>query len=984
MKKIFSFFAAMLVVFAANATIRNITPTHCFEGDRADGYTLYVELARGAQAGDTIVLADGTYNENQSIPVSNQVVVMAAENAHPVVVMNGYFQIHASAEFKGIKFQCKEGGQGYCMYFYENNNKFLKLDGCEFQDFTQYTVSSWEAYHIDSCIVNNCYFHNLSKAPFYFAPSSLPNDVNACDNLTVNNSTFANITLADVAVLDLRNNNNNANPTSKLRVDHCTFYNCKGYERMIQAYKSPDVLVSNCIMMNPLAAEEEASIYATYLYGGDVKNCVWFQTKRVYTKKEGGDVDNQNVDPLFVDAANGDFTLGANSPALTAGLDGGAVGDPRWVPAVAPAHTYTVAGNLASVFGETWNPELAANDMELQSDGSYKWEKTDLALNAGSIEFKVCQDHDWNPAYPSQNYVLNIAETGTYTITITFDPANNNNVSAVATKTGTAEVDPSAEIKGGWDNWATAVALTLAADKKSASCVLNITAAAEYEFKMILNGGEWRGNGYTFHRDFNAAAGISANGDNMVIRADVAGEYTITWVFANDSLNIAFPAAAPVAKFKIAGSMSAEWAPSIESFEDSYTFENLAAGNHKFKVVDGSDWLGFSALTEADRADELYTDQDGNVCFTLAQAGDVVVTYIKDQVFKVEGDFVLPTVQLIGIGGWDADENAITLTAAQDKKSASVTLNLDGSYYEFKMIVGGAWLGKENAEGLYGLHREWTSVDGLTYAGGNIKLTMDAQDIVPGAYTFTWEYVTGKLTVTFPTPAPTGITWELNGGAVLPKGCDTNEELWEAFKPDYNAFYNAGRADQPITKVSTFVQDNPGSKSMMMSETSGWKWLGDYLIASCADQGDESWDLSAGTDQQWRMTLHSFFNKEDKTNWPMGNSHALFSEAGKEEHWLAAYAEMVLPESVSAEYTLPAVYKADAEFGGWYDNAEFSGEALTVIPANYAGTLYAKWVSPSTNIENTAVDAKVVKLIENGKLIIIRNGVRYNAQGQME
>lgn len=439
----------------------------------------------------------------------------------------------------------------------------------------------------------------------------------------------------------------------------------------------------------------------------------------------------------------------------------------------------------------------------------------------------------------------------------------------------------------------------------------------------------------------------------------------------------------PEPKFRIAGSMSEEWAPSIESFEDSYTL-HLAAGTHRLKVVTLENaWKGYTDLTEANRAAEIFPDQSGNICFVLAAEGDVVVTY-TNELYKVEGAFIPAPVQLIGIGGWDAETYAIALTPAEDHLTASVTLNLDEWYYEFKMIVAGAWLGKENAEGLYNLHREWTSVDGLTYEGGNIKLTMDAQDIVPGDYIFTWEYATGKLTVTFPTPAPTGITWELNGGAVLPKGCDTNEELWEAFKPDYNAFYSAARADQPIDKVSTFVQDNPGSKSMMMSETSGWKWLGDYLIASCADQGDESWDLSAGTDQQWRMTLHSFFNKEDKTGWPMGSSHALFSEAGKEEHWLAAYAEMVLPESVSAEYTLPAAYKEGVEFGGWFDNAEFNGEALTVIPANYAGTLYAKWVSPSTNIENTAAAVKAIKIIENGKLIIIRNGVRYNAQGQME
>ena len=98
---------------------------------------------------------------------------------------------------------------------------------------------------------------------------------------------------------------------------------------------------------------------------------------------------------------------------------------------------------------------------------------------------------------------------------------------------------------------------------------------------------------------------------------------------------------------------------------------------------------------------------------------------------------------------------------------------------------------------------------------------------------------------------------------------------------------------------------------------------------------------------------------------------------------MAAYAEMVLPESVSAEYTLPAAYKEGVEFGGWFDNAEFSGEALTVIPANYAGTLYAKWNSPVTNIENTAAAIKVVKVIENGQMIIIRDNEKFNVQGQV-
>lgn len=401
MRKFISLFAAMLVVLTANATIRNISPTQCFEGTRNDGYTLYVELARGAQAGDTIVMADGEYLEGQSIPVNVPVVIMAAEGAKPVVKMSGYFQVKASINVQGVTFQFVGAeGNGYCFYFYENTPKFLKMENCEFKDFTQYCVSSWEKYHIDSCIVEDCYFHDLAKAPFYFAPSSLPNDTNACDNLTVKNSTFANITLKDVAVLDLRNNGNNDKATSKLRVDHCTFYNCKGYERMIMAYKSPDVLVSNCIMMNPLADAEEASIYATYLYGGDVKNCVWFQTKTVYTKKSGGAVDNLNVDPKFKDAANADYTLADDSPALTAGTDGKAVGDPRWAPAApalleapdaAPVAPTWPANQVKAVYSATY--EADCNFGEWGSGTAYTQDtygKKYVTTNSGyfGLEFK--------------------------------------------------------------------------------------------------------------------------------------------------------------------------------------------------------------------------------------------------------------------------------------------------------------------------------------------------------------------------------------------------------------------------------------------------------------------------------------------------------------------------------------------------------------------------------------------------------------------
>ena len=82
---------------------------------------------------------------------------------------------------------------------------------------------------------------------------------------------------------------------------------------------------------------------------------------------------------------------------------------------------------------------------------------------------------------------------------------------------------------------------------------------------------------------------------------------------------------------------------------------------------------------------------------------------------------------------------------------------------------------------------------------------------------------------------------------------------------------------------------------------------------------------------------------------------------------------------------LPTPTKEGNTFVGWYDNAAGEGEAMTVLPAGWAGTLYAIWKAngPTTALDNIAVEGKAVKAIVNGQLIIIKNGVQYNAQGQV-
>ena len=222
------------------------------------------------------------------------------------------------------------------------------------------------------------------------------------------------------------------------------------------------------------------------------------------------------------------------------------------------------------------------------------------------------------------------------------------------------------------------------------------------------------------------------------------------------------------------------------------------------------------------------------------------------------------------------------------------------------------------------------------------------------------------------------ITWELNGGEFPTVEVPTNEELWEAFKPYYNTFYGEARSDQPITAVATFMTQG---EKIFTDATSEYKWLGDYLVKIATEQG-----YTINSEALWRWHADAFFQANQHTAWPKS---ADFTEAGKPENWGSAYkvahGAVELPtEPVEEDYVLPTPTREGYTFVGWYDNAEGEGEAMTVLPAGWAGTLYAIWKveGPATALENIAVEGKAIKTIINGQVLIIRDGKTFNMMGQ--
>ena len=200
----------------------------------------------------------------------------------------------------------------------------------------------------------------------------------------------------------------------------------------------------------------------------------------------------------------------------------------------------TVAGDNGTLFGNTWDPTKTANDMVLQSDGTYKFEKSGVALSAGTINFKACANHAWTNAWPSSNYSLSIPESGNYTITITFNPATLS-VSATADLEEAVVVIPTIQLHSNITNpsWEASANFALAGNEETATLTLTGVTKGNYEFGIKIDG-TWTSNGSGFTRA-NPSHTIAAGSGNCTFNADVAGDYTFTWTYADNSLSVTYP-----------------------------------------------------------------------------------------------------------------------------------------------------------------------------------------------------------------------------------------------------------------------------------------------------------------------------------------------------------------------------------------------------------------------------------------------------------
>ena len=298
---------------------------------------------------------------------------------------------------------------------------------------------------------------------------------------------------------------------------------------------------------------------------------------------------------------------------------------------------YTVAGSSAVLFGTTWDPANADNDMALV-EGLYTWEKKNVELAAGSFSFKVTANHSWDIAYPASDYFQAVDADGIYDVKITF---NADNKDVYCELTLVQEVIP--EIRGD-------------VDRDGNVTISDVTTLIDF-----LLSGSWPveemvytvvGPADIFGSDWNT----DDENNNMI--KDAEGVYT--WSKENVTLTGNF-------KFKV-------------------------VGNHDYSIYEwpvGGDWVanvaeeGIYTIVITFNPDAAEADR---ITCTLTKTGDIDPI---EHVYTVAG-----TANLFGTG-WDPANEDNNMTKGEDgiytwaKENVEFT---EAATIEFKVVQDHSWV----------------------------------------------------------------------------------------------------------------------------------------------------------------------------------------------------------------------------------------------------------------------------------------------------
>ena len=586
---------------------------------------------------------------------------------------------------------------------------------------------------------------------------------------------------------------------------------------------------------------------------------------------------------------------------------------------------YTVAGD-AALCGSDWKADDTTNDMTDNGDGTFTWKKTDVKLTS-NVGFKVVKNHDFgNGEYPAENWNINLVDyegAAVYTVTITFTESSKE-IAVTLTKTGEATPPVITYVLMGVNNdWTTGIALTRneANTEFEEYMLLGQAISATDAVKVVkLVDGEKN----TFCGDVKeGSAEHTTDGDGNIVLAE--GTYDFYYDVPANKVYIGKQVAPTTIDVTLSGMVATP-----QSRMGSYSFLSL-------------------------------NDEDGN---QISIFNGTEGAYGDD--FKVNAYLAAYDVTVVGTGDWNVVDGVETLTATLQVEDDNTTI------YNVTATVGVATtIPLECYDATYTItDPEFNEV---TFTG-----VADGKEFTILVSYFGGEYYSeGEWGETF--IMGTEVDFDDSdaeayylGGTYIDDASNTYEVLIFATPaaveptPDYTRTTTAGNFG---TICLEFGSTN--YTGMELYEFVG-KEEGKAYIASVTT-------LEAGVPYIFRATASELAVYSDGTTAATPGDHNGLHGTFTDDTEVTV-GNYILFNNAICEVTATCWVNANRAYIVWNEIPTGAPQQMPgrkYIGMDVTGENEATGFENITNGENTTI-----KVIENGQLIIIRNGEKFNAQGQ--
>ena len=412
-----------------------------------------------------------------------------------------------------------------------------------------------------------------------------------------------------------------------------------------------------------------------------------------YTYDVGGSVP----DPIF-EIEDGKFTMPGTDITVVAEFE----------LAPEPEHTYTVVGEPAALFGsETpWDVNNSNGEMTAGDGGIYTWTSQPTHLE-GDVMFKIVTDKNWNnPSYPADNYIISNVKPGTYTVTITLNPATGEiNVNVV----GQADVFVIGQINGNTQFAPNDGLQMTTEDGKIYTAQVTIDdIEAGYGFfafthKLGANADDWSTvNAYRFmaesYYDF-LVTGSTMNSqlpidykDNSAMKIP-AGEYTLTvdlenmYLTINGGTQLSYILAQGVegVDYTVINDLAV-----VERHADSQQFFT-SDGSDNWITIKGGSFFADAVLMEALKGGHVsgvFSGKNLNpyLTLTVAPVEGEGVSEVEPKVYLLSEEFapMVDEVIVVKKAYYKASENTLRAYAPGGAQGQSLTVDTSLFNYDFR------------------------------------------------------------------------------------------------------------------------------------------------------------------------------------------------------------------------------------------------------------------------------------------------------------